>query len=71
MSSLYKENNFSTESLSASHATVQNNINKSSKANIHHLIKRIHVEKRRERRSVIALSFFVLSVILIYFFFQS
>tara|TARA_B100000795_G_scaffold205087_1_gene158638 strand:+ start:266 stop:481 length:216 start_codon:yes stop_codon:yes gene_type:complete len=71
MSSLYKENNFSTESLSASHATVQNNINKTSKANIHHLIKRIHVEKRRERRSVIALSFFVLSVILIYFFFQS
>ena len=71
MNSLYKENNFSTESLSASHATVQNNINKTSKANIHHLIKRIHVEKRRERRSVIALSFFVLSVILIYFFFQS
>ena len=69
MSSLYKENNFSTESLSTSHATVQNNINKTSKANIHHLIKRVNVEKRRERRVTMGLTFVCLSTLLAFIFF--
>ena len=69
MSSLYKENNFSTESLSASHATVQNNINKTSKANIHHLIKRVNVEKRRERRVTMGLTVVCLSTLLAFIFF--
>ena len=69
MSSLYKENNFSTESLSTSHTTVQNNTNKTSKANIHHLIKRIHVEKKRERRVTLSLGVVCLSTFLAFIFF--
>jgi len=69
MSSLYKENNFSTESLSTSHVTVQNNINKTSKANIHHLIKRVNVEKRRERRVTMGLTVVCLSTLLAFIFF--
>jgi hypothetical protein len=71
MSLQYKENNFSTENLSTSHATPQNNIAKTARPNIDHLIKRILVERRREKRKSMALGFLVLSIILIFYFFQN
>ena len=49
MSSQYKENNFSTGNLSISHATSQNNIDKTARPNIDHLIKRILIERRRKK----------------------
>ena len=71
MSSQYKKNNFSTESLSTSHATSQNNIDKTARPNIDHLIKRILIERRREKRNSNALVFVILSIILIFYFFQN
>ena len=66
MSSQYKENNFSTESVSSSNDETQNNINTTIRPDINYLIKRIHIQRRRERRNVIALIFFILSVVLIF-----
>ena len=71
MSLQYKENNFSTENFSASHTTTKNNIDKIGRPNIDHLIKRILVERRREKRKSMALGFLVLSIILIFYFFQN
>ena len=68
MSLQYKENNFSTENLSTSHATSQNNIDKTARPNIDHLIKRILVERRREKIKSMALGFLVLSIILMFIF---
>ena len=50
MSSQYKENNFSTENLSTSHAVIQNKI---VRPNIGHLIKKITVERKREKKITI------------------
>ena len=69
MSTQYKENNFSTENLSTLRDKSQNNIDKIVRPNIDHLIKRILVERRREKRNSIALGFLVLSIILIFYFF--
>ena len=71
MSSQYKENNFSTEKFSTPHATSQNNINKTARPNIDHLIKRILVERRRVKRNSMALGFVILSIIICYVFFKS
>ena len=68
MSSQYKENNFSTEKFSTSHAVSQNNIDKKVRPNIDHLIKRILVERRREKIKSMALGFLVLSIILMFIF---
>ncbi len=68
MSSQYKNNIFSTENVPTSHAKSQNNIDKTKRPNIDHLIKRILVEKRREKRSFMALVFLVLSVFSIFIF---
>ena len=69
MSTQYKENNFSTENLSTLRDKSQNNIDKIVRPNIDHLIKRILVERRREKRNSMALGFLVLSIILIFYFF--
>ena len=69
MSSQYKENIFSTESLPTSHAETQNNFNGKVRPNIDHLIKRILTEKRRERRKVLILGFIILSFILTLIFY--
>ena len=50
MSSQYKDNIFSTEKFSISNTRTQNNINKTTKPNIDHLIKRILDEKKREKK---------------------
>ena len=67
----YKENNFSTENLSSSHTTTQNNKDKITKPNIDHLIKRILDERRRKKRNSTVLKYLVLSIILIFYFFQN
>ena len=71
MSSQYNENNFSTEKLLTSQATSQNIIDKTARPNIDHLIKRILIEKRREKRKSQALGFIALSIILIFYFVQN
>jgi hypothetical protein len=71
MSSQYKENNFSTENFSSLPITDQNKVNGSVKPNIDHLIKKILVERRREKKIVISLIVFSLSLILIFYFFQN
>jgi len=63
MSLQYKENNFSTENFSTSQTVAHD---KTTRPNIDSLIKRILVEKRRERNNTIALGFFCLSVVLIF-----
>jgi maltodextrin utilization protein YvdJ len=71
MSQQYKENNFSTENLSTSYAASQNKIDKTARPNIDHLIKRILIERRREKRKSMVLGFLVLSIISIFYFFQN
>tara|TARA_B110000285_G_C14864369_1_gene486100 strand:- start:252 stop:467 length:216 start_codon:yes stop_codon:yes gene_type:complete len=71
MSSQYKDNIFSTENFSTSGTTTKNNINKKTRANIDHLIKRIHVERRRERKNTLALGFIFLLIIFVFYFFQN
>ena len=70
MSSQYKENNFSTESLSASHTITQNNMSKVIKPNVGHLINKIVVERKREKKIAIVLGAIVLSISLIFIFSQ-
>jgi predicted nucleic acid-binding Zn ribbon protein len=71
MSSQYKDNNFSTEKLSTSHTRSQVNMGKTAipkRPNIDHLIKRLLVERRREKNfrvlvfSVLALVFVFLAL---------
>jgi|TARA_B110000914_G_scaffold60472_1_gene52513 hypothetical protein len=64
MSLQYKINNFSTEQLSTS--TDNNNINKTTKPNIDHLLRRILVERRRERKKLIASGIVFFSIVLIF-----
>ena len=69
MSVQYKENNFSTESFLSSDTITKNKINKITRPNIDHLIKRIIVERRRERRNITVLGVVCLSIILVFVFF--
>ena len=69
MSEQYKENNFSTESFLSSDTITKNKINKTTRPNIDHLIKRIIVERRRERRNITVLGVVCLSIILVFVFF--
>jgi len=71
MSSQYKDNIFSTEKFSISNTRTQNKINKTTKPNIDHLIKRILDEKKREKKNIMALGFISLSVVLLFFVFQN
>jgi|TARA_B100000795_G_C22432819_1_gene298842 hypothetical protein len=71
MSSQYKDNIFSTEKFSISNTRTQNKINKTTKPNIDHLIKRILDEKKREKKNIMTLGFISLSVVLLFFVFQN
>ena len=71
MNQQYKKNNFSTENFSTPLTTSQNNIDKKARPNIDHLIKRILIERRREKRKSMVLGFLVLSIISIFYFFQN
>jgi hypothetical protein len=67
MSSAYKENNFSTENPSTLQNSTKYNTNR---PNIDHLIKRIIVERRREKKNIITLGTVCFSIILIFYFAQ-
>ena len=71
MSAQYKENKFSIESLSDEYARSQNNKDKTPRPNIDHLIKKIIVERRREKKNMITLGAICLSIILILIFFNT
>ena len=72
MSSQYKENNFSTKGLSSSNISSQNEENLIAKPNIDHLIKRILVERKREKKNTILTLVAVFSsIILIVYFFSN
>ena len=71
MSSKYKENNFSTESVSHSDTTGQNNIDEKLKPNIDHLLRRIFTERRRQRKNTLVLVFISLLIIFAFYFFQN
>jgi len=68
VSSQHKENKFSIESLSVSYARSQDNKDETMRPNIDHLIKKILVERRREKRKIITLGTFSLSIILFFIF---
>ena len=69
MSEHYKENNFSAENFSTSRTAPQENINKTTRPNIDHLIKRIMVKRRQERNTIIVLCTVSFSVILLFLLF--
>ena len=71
MSSQYKENKFSTEKLSTSHTSSQNNIDDTVRPNIDHLIKRILVERRRGKKNIIILGTVFLTIILMLYIFNT
>ena len=71
MSSQYKSNNFSTERHLTSVVIGQNNINKTVKPNIENLIKKILVERKRERIKAITLGLISLSVFIMFIFYQN
>ena len=68
MSAQYKRNKFSIESLSDEYARSQNNKDKTPRPNIDHLIKKIIVERRRERKKSITLGAISLSIILFFIY---
>ena len=70
MSSQYKENNFSTKSISISTNIEENSINRIVKPNINNLIKRIHVERKREKKNITTLGVIFLLIVLTIYFFQ-
>ena len=63
MSSPYKENNFSTETILTARTTSTKNIKEVVKPNIEHLIKRIRIERRAESKKDIIIFGFVLFLI--------
>jgi|TARA_B110000259_G_scaffold122117_1_gene138555 hypothetical protein len=70
MSSLYKENNFSTETNATAHTSSTQNKREVVKINIEYLIKKIRTEKRREKKiNIIIFGTIFLSVALIFYFF--
>jgi hypothetical protein len=71
MSSGYKENNFSTQSLSTSLVMKKNNKNKTIKPNIEDLKKKIFIERRREKRNTVTFGAVCLSTFLMFYFFQN
>ena len=66
MSSQYKENNFSTENFKVLETTAQN---EKIRPNIDHLMKKMIIKKKQERRNVFFLGFAAVSIILILTFF--
>jgi hypothetical protein len=70
MSSQYKANNFSTESLSTTLTVDRNNTSRTVKPNIENLLKRIHVERKREKKNITTLGVIFLLIVLTICFFQ-
>jgi|TARA_B110000902_G_scaffold156480_1_gene179426 hypothetical protein len=70
MSSQYKANNFSAESLSTTLTGNRNNTSRTVKPNIENLLKRIHVERKREKKNITTLGVIFLLIVLTICFFQ-
>ena len=68
MSLKYKENNFSIEKKLTSYTPAQNNTCKTTR--IDFLMKRIIAERKQEKTNIITLGTIILSIILIFYFFQ-
>jgi t-SNARE complex subunit (syntaxin) len=68
MTSQYKENNFSAENLSVSLIADQDKISTTMKPNIDHLIKRILIERKRERKKIITFGVSLLIIVIFYVF---
>jgi|TARA_B110000967_G_C18592861_1_gene415332 hypothetical protein len=68
MTSQYKENNFSAENLSVSLIADQDKISTTMKPNIDHLIKRILIERKRERKKIITFGVSLLIILIFYVF---
>jgi|TARA_B110000967_G_C18523019_1_gene381980 hypothetical protein len=65
MSSQYKENNFSTEKFKVYESTA---LNEKIRPNIDHLINRILIKRKQEKRNVLILGFAIsITLILIFF----
>ena len=69
--SKYIANNFSTENFPNSDYKDQDNLNEKKRTNIRHLLKRIHDEKKRERKSAISIGFAFFFFFLIFSFVQN
>jgi len=68
MTSQYKDNNFSAENLSVSLIADQDKISTTMKPNIDHLIKRILIERKRERKKIITFGVSLLIILIFYVF---
>ena len=68
MTSQYKENNFSAENLSVSLIADKDKISTTMKPNIDHLIKRILIERKRERKKIITFGVSLLIILIFYVF---
>ena len=69
MSSKYKVNNFSTETLYNPNTTAQHDRYKTTRPKIDHLMKRIIDDRKREKKKIVAFGSVFLSIILIFNFF--
>jgi hypothetical protein len=67
----YKKNNFSPENFPNTDYENQNDLNKDKKTNIKYLLKRIHDQRKRDRKKSISIGFAFLSIILIFSFVQN
>ena len=64
----YKENNFSAGNFDNSDYKNHNNLNLVERPNIEHLIKRIHDERKKEKKNFKLFGFACLLTILIFYF---
>ncbi len=69
--SKYKKNNFSPENFLALDCKNKNNLDEEKKTNIKHLLKRIHDERKQERKKSVSVGVVFLSIILIFSFVQN
>jgi len=69
--SKYKKNNFSPENFLALNCKSKNNLDEVKKTNIKHLLKRIHDERKQERKNSVSVGVVFLSIILIFSFVQN
>ena len=69
--SKYRKNNFSPENFPNTDYENQNDLNKDKKTNINYFLKRIHDQRKRDRKKSISIGFAFMSIILIFSFVQN
>jgi len=70
VSSKYKVNNFSTETLYNPNTTAQHDRYKTTRPKIDHLMKRIIDDRKKEKKNFVVFGTFFLLIFLIFYFFQ-